>query len=354
MSKAVRRCGGRLVTGPDSGAFVASCVFLIVPTALAVAFDLRFFVLRLPVALGALLSLGYVSIALSVLAALLRTTYTDPGILPARPGAVPEPSTGADEGSSVDGEADQMLPAAAAASPGETPVSWVMVRGVRVPTKWCQSCCIQRPPRASHCPDCNHCVEAFDHHVRRAGVCDECSQWCIDSVREGGNGVLGGSLAPRSLGRDVCRATQLPLLCALRDTGARALLHVVGAVCQSPGGSICGLLGGLPVRFHARRIAHQLGVRHSGGCVRTVGRRHGVLPLAACVHQSHHARGFQSPAPPARRRARSRTQSIPRRRLRRLLRPHVWTDARYDRHAGRGTVTCAHVRACWRPPLRLC
>lgn len=38
------------------------------------------------------------------------------------------------------------------------------VAAMDVPVKYCETCCIWRPPRCYHCRVCDNCVETLDHH----------------------------------------------------------------------------------------------------------------------------------------------------------------------------------------------
>eukprot|EP01112_Ceratiomyxa_fruticulosa_P017770 TRINITY_DN55_c0_g2_i1.p1 TRINITY_DN55_c0_g2~~TRINITY_DN55_c0_g2_i1.p1 ORF type:complete len:291 (-),score=15.15 TRINITY_DN55_c0_g2_i1:91-963(-) len=51
------------------------------------------------------------------------------------------------------------------------PKEVLVVGGIPFVSKYCTTCNIYRPPRASHCGLCKHCVSTFDHHCPAIGNC---------------------------------------------------------------------------------------------------------------------------------------------------------------------------------------
>ncbi|XP_054852631.1 palmitoyltransferase ZDHHC9 isoform X2 [Eublepharis macularius] len=96
------------------------------------------------------------------MATLLRTSFSDPGVIPR---ALP------DEAAFIELEIEATN---GTVPPGQRPpprIKNFQINNQIVKLKYCYTCKIFRPPRASHCSICDNCVERFDHHCPWVGNC---------------------------------------------------------------------------------------------------------------------------------------------------------------------------------------
>merc|ERR1711988_1498714 len=111
--------------------------------------------------------LATLSIFLITTGSLLATCCTDPGVLPRREVVVATRSADRlEEQLGYDLLARKTVPLDGSGGGRNLPVD-LTSRGYR----WCRTCRIVRPPRASHCPDCDNCVLRYDHHCPFVNNC---------------------------------------------------------------------------------------------------------------------------------------------------------------------------------------
>lgn len=151
-------CNGRLMTAPNSGVFLLTLFLITITSMLFFIFDCKYLAENVTIAIpiiGALLFLFTMS-------SLLRTSLSDPGIIP---------RASSEEAAYVE---KQIEVTNSANSPTYRPpprTKEVLVKGQTIKLKYCFTCKIFRPPRASHCSLCDNCVDRFDHHCPWVGNC---------------------------------------------------------------------------------------------------------------------------------------------------------------------------------------
>ncbi|EFC46640.1 predicted protein, partial [Naegleria gruberi] len=150
-------CQGRLILGPDRKLFIITLVLIFLPAIAYGPVIMPHFILFIHPAVGVVLLVLPLIGFILMMVGLFYTSFTDPGIIPRRK-YFDKNIAGA-----IENNSRKMEP---------PPFQKVYLNSKDVvELKYCATCEIYRPPRASHCRRCDNCVEKFDHHCPWTGTC---------------------------------------------------------------------------------------------------------------------------------------------------------------------------------------
>lgn len=156
-------CGGRCITAYPSGPAVCAWSFILTPCGFYCMFVGRLWTEWYPLVPIAALSIFVLTASL-----LCLTCCSDPGIIPRRQLII---------AAGLDKELKELLGYDVLGT-GQPTGQLDVDSSAMVPEelrkrgyKWCRTCKIIRPPRSSHCPDCDQCVMRYDHHCPFVNNC---------------------------------------------------------------------------------------------------------------------------------------------------------------------------------------
>ncbi|PSR74868.1 DHHC palmitoyltransferase-domain-containing protein [Coniella lustricola] len=142
--------GGRLQNTKSRPVNVATGAFIVIPCILFFAFSAR----DLWYDVSPAVPLLYAYLTFVCVSSFFHASVTDPGILPRNLHQNPP--------ADIDEDPLRLAPPS---------TDWTLIKSaesstaaMEVPTKYCKTCQIWRPPRTHHCRMCDNCVETADHH----------------------------------------------------------------------------------------------------------------------------------------------------------------------------------------------
>ncbi|XP_056665559.1 palmitoyltransferase ZDHHC9 isoform X2 [Monodelphis domestica] len=141
-------CDGRVMMARQKGIFYLTLFLILGTCTLFFAFECRYLAVQLSPAIPVFAAVLF----LFSMATLLRTSFSDPGVIPR---ALP------DEAAFIEMEIEATNGTVPQGQRPPPRIKNFQINNQIVKLKYCYTCKIFRPPRASHCSICDNCVESL-------------------------------------------------------------------------------------------------------------------------------------------------------------------------------------------------